>query len=216
MDTKKKEDMGLFRDGCLYTQGTIITPDHDFKSYATGSVIPHGLWDINRNIGYINLGITKDTSEFACDCIRNWWYNHGRYVYNHAKRLLILCDGGGSNSSRSYLFKQDIQWLADEIGLEIRIAHYPPYTSKYNPIEHRMFPHVTKACKGVIFENYEQVRMLMERTKTKKGLSVKAEVIKKKYEIGRKVNDDFKKNMKIIFDQHLPKWNYRAIPIDKS
>ena len=103
-----------------------------------------------------------------------------------------------------------------EIGLEIRIAHYPPYTSKYNPIEHRMFPHVTRACKGVIFENYEQVRMLMERTKTKKGLSVKAEVIKKKYEIGRKVNDDFKKNMKIIFDQHLPKWNYRAIPIDKS
>ena len=216
MDTKKKEDMGLFRDGCLYTQGTIITPDHDFKRYATGSVIPHGIWDINRNTGYINLGITKDTSEFACDCIRNWWYNQGRYVYSHAKRLLILCDGGGSNSSRSYLFKQDIQWLADEIGLEIRIAHYPPYTSKYNPIEHRMFPHITKACKGVIFENYKQVLMLMERAKTKKGLTVKAEVIEKKYETGRKVNDDFKKNMEIIFDQHLPKWNYRAIPADKS
>lgn len=216
MDTKKKEDMGLFRDGCLYTQGTIITPDHDFKSYATGSVIPHGIWDINRNAGYINLGISKDTSEFACDCIRNWWYNQGRYVYSHAKRLLILCDGGGSNSSRSYLFKQDIQWLADEIGLDIRIAHYPPYTSKYNPIEHRMFPHITKACKGVIFENYKQVLMLMERAKTKKGLTVKAEVIEKKYETGRKVNDDFKKNMEIIFDQHLPKWNYRAIPADKS
>ncbi len=102
--------------------------------------------------------------------------------------------------------------MADKTGLEIRIAHYPPYTSKYNPIEHRMSPHVTRACRGVIFYDYEQVRQLMEKSKTRKGLTVKAEIIQKKYEIGLKADDDFWKNMPIIFDEYLPKWNYKAIP----
>ncbi len=187
-------------------------PDHDFPSYSDGIIIPHSIWDVNRNTGYISIGTSKDTSEFACDGLRNWWYNQGEHDYPFSGRLLILCDGGGSNSSRSHLFKQDIQKLADETGLEIRIAHYPPYTSKYNPIEHRMFPHVTNACDGVIFEDYEQVREQMEKTETTTGLTVTAEIIEKEYETGRKADKDFIKNLNIIYDDDMPQWNYRIAP----
>lgn len=134
----------------------------------------------------------------------------GRYLYPNATSLLILCDGGGSNNSRHYLFKQDLQQLADELGLDIRIAHYPPYCSKYNPIEHRLFPHVTRACQGVVFESIELVKELMASTTTTKGLQVTVTIIDKVYETGRKVADDFKETMRISFDQFLPQWNYTA------
>jgi hypothetical protein len=213
MDTKKKEDIGNFyRDGHLYTQEELHTFDHDFSSFAKGVIIPHGIYDKKHNTGYINLGTSKDTGQFACDSLRIWWYNHGRYDYPQATSILILCDGGGSNSSRHYLFKEDLQKLVNEIGIEIRIAHYPPYTSKYNPIEHRLFPHVTRACQGVIFENVQLVKKLIEKTKTSKGLKVTVQVIDKVYETGRKVADDFKENMQIVFDKYLPQWNYRAVP----
>ena len=123
-----------------------------------------------------------------------------------------MCDGGGSNNSRHYLFKQDLQELADELGLDIRIAHYPPYCSKYNPIEHRMFPHVTRACQGVVFESIELVKELMAQTTTTKGLQVTVKIIDKVFETGRKVADDFKETMRIVFDQFLPQWNYTAMP----
>jgi hypothetical protein len=167
MDTKKKEFLGNFyREGHLYTLTELKTYDHDFNSLAQGRIIPHALYDLQRNIGYIQLGTSHDTSEFACDSFRYWWYTYGCNHYPHATSILVLCDGGGSNSSRQYLFKQDLQQLADEIGVEIRIAHYPPYTSKYNPIEHRLFPHVTRACQGVIFTSVELVKELMEKTHT--------------------------------------------------
>ncbi|CAC5340433.1 transposase [Planktothrix agardhii CCAP 1459/11A] len=111
-----------------------------------------------------------------------------------------------------YIFKQDLQKLVDEIGIEIRIAHYPPYTSKYNPIEHRLFPHLTRACQGVIFTSLGLVKTLMEKTRTNTGLSVVVNVVDQVYQTGRKVTDNFKKTLKIIFDEHLPKWNYRAVP----
>lgn len=213
LDTKKKELLGnLYRDGQLYTLEEIRTLDHDFASYAEGIIIPHSIYDLQRNSGYINLGTSHDTSEFACDSLRNWWYNQGRYLYPDATSILILCDGGGSNNSRHYIFKKDLQQLADEIGIELRIAHYPPYCSKYNPIEHRMFPHVTRACQGVIFENIELVKELMEQTTTTKGLTVTVEIIDKVYELKRKVAKDFKKTMQIVFDQVLPRWNYTAVP----
>lgn len=136
----------------------------------------------------------------------------GRQQYPEATSLLMLCDCGGSNSSRYFIFKDELQKLADEIGLEIRVAHYPPYCSKYNPIEHRLFPHVTRACKGVIFRSYQMVKTLMETTSTKTGLNVFVTLTDRVYEIGRKVADDFKETMRIVFDDHLPKWNYRAIP----
>jgi len=214
MDTKKKEYLGNFyRDGHLYTLEQLLTYDHDFTSLAQGVVIPHGLYDLQRNVGYINLGTSKDTGEFACDCLRNWWYNQGQYDYPHATSLLLLCDGGGSNSSRHYLFKQDLQQLADEIGIDIRIAHYPPYTSKYNPIEHRLFPHVTRACQGVIFTSIDLVKELIEKTQTSTGLKVTVQIIDKVYETGRKVADDFKQTLRIVFDEFLPQWNYTAVPM---
>ena len=126
--------------------------------------------------------------------------------------ILALCDGGGSNSARCYIFKEDLQKLVDEIGIEIRIAHYPPYTSKYNPIEHRLFPHVTRACQGVVFKSVELVKSLMEKTRTSKGLRVTVNVIDKVYQTGRKVTADFKDNMTIKFDEFLSKWNYTALP----
>mgnify|MGYP002636422305 CR=1 FL=1 len=213
MDTKKKEYLGNFyRDGHAYTQQELLAFDHDFKSFAEGIIIPHGLYDVCENTGYINLGVSKDTSEFACDCFRNWWYNQGRYDYPQATSILLLCDGGGSNSSRHYLFKSDLQQLSNEIGVEIRVAHYPPYTSKYNPIEHRLFPHITRACQGVIFKSLALVKRLMERTQTKQGLTVTVQIVDKVYHKGRKVTDEFRTNIPIEFDNYLPRWNYRAIP----
>ena len=158
------------------------------------------------------MGTSKDTSEFSCDCIKGWWENYGKYNYPEATSILILADGGGSNSSRQYIFKYDLQQLAYEIGVEIRIAHYPPYTSKYNPIEHRMFCHVTRACQGVIFKSIEIVKELMENTSTAAGLKVAVNIKDKMYETGRKVTDEAKENLKIVFDKLLSKWNYRAIP----
>ena len=213
MDTKKKEYLGHFyRDGHAYTQQTLLAFDHDFNSFAEGIIIPHGLYDVLHNKGYINLGTSKDTSEFACDSLRNWWYNQGRYDYPLATALLLLCDGGGSNNAQHYIFKSDLQQLADEIGIAIRVAHYPPYTSKYNPIEHRLFPHVTRACQGVLFKSVELVKQLMECTRTQPGLRVTVQIIDKIYQTGRKVADEFKQNIPIVFDEHLPHWNYQAVP----
>jgi hypothetical protein len=213
MDTKKKEYIGNFyRPGHLYTTEVIETYDHDFNSFAEGVVIPHASYDLLHNQGYINIGTSHDTSEFACDSLRQWWYAQGQYDYPEATSILVLCDGGGSNNSRYYIFKQDLQQLANEIGIEIRIAHYPPFCSKYNPIEHRLFPHVTRACQGVIFKNVEIIKDLMARTKTKQGLSVTVNVFDKVYLTGRKAAESFIKNMPIVFDDFLPHWNYVAIP----
>ena len=175
-------------------------------------MVPHGLYDINRNVGYMMLGTSADTSEFACECVRQWWLTHGCINYTGATALLLLCDCGGSNNARYYLFKEELQRLADELMIEIRIAHYPPYTSKYNPIEHRLFPHITRACKGVVFKSVELVNELMSKAKTKTGLIVFSSILDKTFETGRKVADDFKETMRIQFDEYLPKWNYVAVP----
>jgi hypothetical protein len=213
MDTKKKEMLGNFyRDGKLYTTSAIQVNDHDFKSFANGVVIPHGIYDIQLNKAVINLGTSCDTSEFACDSLRQWWYSHGKHDYPNASSILLLCDGGGSNGCRHYLFKQDLQKLVDEIGVEIRVAHYPAYCSKYNPIEHRLFPHVTRACQGVVFSCLNRVKKLIERTKTEQGLHVFVNLITTVYKTGRKVCENFKMNMPLLFDSLLPKWNYRAVP----
>ena len=125
-----------------------------------------------------------------------------------------MCDGGGSNSSRYYVFKEALQNLVDEIGISIRIAHYPPYTSKYNPIEHRLFPHLSRACKGVIFDSVNTVSELMEQATTKTGLKVFTTIIDKTYhyQTGKKVCEGFKETMKILFDDFLPQWNYTVKP----
>lgn len=213
IDTKKRELLGTFyRDGRVYTRRGLLAFDHDFPSYATGVVIPYGLYDLKRNIGYFSLGTSHDTTEFACDSIAWWWESYGRVLYPGARSLCLLCDGGGSNSADKYLFKEDLQKLADRLGREIRMAHYPPYCSKYNPIERRLFPHATRACQGVIFDSAATVKRLLEKTRTATGLGVVVEVLDKVYQTGRKYAEDFKRTMKIAFDEYLPKWNYRAIP----
>ncbi len=213
MDTKKKELLGdFYRDGTIDTQETIETSDHDFSSAGAGVVIPRGLYDVGKNQGFIHLNTSHDTSELACDSLEAWWKQHGRADYPQAEKLLVLCDGGGSNSATMYLFKEDLQKLASRLGIEIRVAHYPPYCSKYNPIEHRLFPHLTRACRGVIFHTLETVQHYMEKAATTTGLKVKVSILDKVYETGRKYAAGFKKTMKIVFDEVLPKWNYRAVP----
>lgn len=202
----------LYREGKTRNQKPIEVYDHDWPSLAEGKVIPHGLYDLNYNLGYMNIGTSNDTSEFAGDSIRHWWLNYGSRLYPFATSILLLCDGGGSNSSRSYLFKEALCKLSQELEIEIRVAHYPPYTSKYNPIEHRLFPHITRACTGVIFDSHETVKNLMAEAKTRSGLKVFSSIIDQVYETGKKVAQDFKENMKIVFDEYLPQWNYVARP----
>jgi hypothetical protein len=213
IDTKKKEQLGNFhRPGLTYTQETVETFDHDFPSAGAGKAIPHGIYDLAGNHAAIHLNTSHDTGELCCDSIALWWEEHGRAAYADTKRLLILCDGGGSNSATQYLFKEDLQRLADRLGIELRVAHYPPYCSKHNPIEHRVFPHITRACQGVIFHSVEVAKQFIERAKTTTGLRVTVSILDKVYEIGRKYAEDFKATMKIVFDDRLSKWNYRALP----
>jgi hypothetical protein len=213
MDTKKKELIGdFYRAGHLLTQGVIETFDHDFPSFASGVVIPHGLYDVKHNDGHVNLGTSHDTGEFACDSIERWWESQGRDLYPRASSILLLCDGGGSNSASHYLFKEDLQRLVDRLGVEIRVAHCPPYCSKDNRIEHRLFPHLTRACQGVIFEGVGLVKELMEKASTSTGLRVTVDVLDKVYQTGRKYAAGFKEGVKIVFDEILPRWNYRAVP----
>ena len=213
IDTKKKELLGTFyRDGKVYCRQPLLAYDHDFPSYAEGKVIPYGVYDLKRNFGYLSVGTSHDTTEFACDSIAWWWTEHGRKLYPGADSMCLLCDGGGSNSSNKYLFKEDLQGLANRLGIEIRVAHYPPYCSKYNPIERRLFPHVTRACQGVLFDSVATVKRLLEKTSTAKGLGVIVEILDKVYQTGRSYTEGFKETMKILFDDILPKWNYRAVP----
>jgi len=213
MDTKKKELIGSYSRGndALYGTKVEITNDHDFKTKDTQIGIPHGIYDEQYKQGHILLGNSHDTSEFACASIRSWWYKIGYALYPFALRLLILCDGGGSNSSRHYIFKEDLQKLAIEIGLDITIAHYPPYCSKWNPIEHRFFPHVSAALrKGAPINSIEHMSEKISRTKTKTGISTSVFIDKKEYKTKRKYSEGFKENNLIVFDEYLPKWNYTA------
>jgi hypothetical protein len=213
MDTKAKEHLGqLFRAGRVRTQRAFQAFDHDFPSWATGVIIPHGIYDLARNRGHINIGLTHDTSEFACDSFRWYWNRIGRQCYPLASSILLLCDCGGSNAASQYLFKQDLQGLVNDLGIEIRVAHYPSYCSKYNPIERRLFPHVGRACQGTLFDTLATVVRLMRKASTATGLKTTVNVIRGVYETGRAVADDFKSTMTLLFDDLLPKWNYVAVP----
>jgi len=213
IDVKKKEQIGNFyRNGKLYTTEILRVYDHDFPSYGDGSIVPNAIFDSKLNEAYVTLGISKDTSEFWCDCFRHWWKTYGIKNYPNADCILITADGGGSNSSRSNIFKQDLQDLVNELGIQIRMCHYPPYTSKYNPIEHRVFCHITRACQGVVFSSIEIVKELMNKTSTKTGLKVSTTIVDKIYKTGRKVTNDFKENLKVAFDDILGNWNYVVSP----
>ena len=213
IDTKAKEHLGqLFRAGRVWTQRAFQALDHDFPSWATGVVIPHGIYDLARNLGHINIGLSHDTSEFACDSFRWFWKCIGQQRWPQATSILLLCDSGGSNSANQYLFKHDLQWLVNEIGLPIRVAHYPSYCSKYNPADRRFFPHVSRACQGLLFDTLDTVVRLMRNATTSTGLRTTVHVIRKAYATGRQLAADFKDTMTIAFNKLLPKWNYQASP----
>lgn len=214
IDTKKKEFLGQFyRKGKAYCEESLEVHDHDFPSLAEGVVIPHGIYDVSANTGYISLGKSKDTSEFLCDNLKHYWEQELRQKYPEAGEMLLLMDGGGSNSSLHYIVKEDLQNLAAELGMVIRVAHYPPYCSKYNPIEHRLFPHVQRSWDAVLFSDYEVIKERVEQTTTKTGLKVVAWINEKVYQTGRKYSTNFKETMKIVFDETLPKWNYVINPL---
>lgn len=214
IDTKKKELLGNFyRAGVTDAEQPMVVNDHDFVSQGEGTLIPHGIYDLAKNCGHLHLNTSHDTTELACDSIALWWHEQGGHDYPLARKLLILCDGGGSNSASKYVFKEDLQALANRLGLEIRLAHYPPYCSKYNPIEHRVFPHITRACQGVPLETVEIAQHYLEKTETTTGLKVVVRILDKIYETGRTYAKYFKDTMTIDFDDYLPKWNYTAIPV---
>jgi Rhodopirellula transposase DDE domain len=213
IDTKKKELLGNFhRAGTTFTAETVETFDHDFGSASEGKLMPHGVYDLVNHHAHIHLNASHDTSELSGDSVALWWEHAGRAAHPQATRLLVLGDGGGSNSATPYLCKEDLQGLANRLGLEMRVAHYPPYCSKHNPIAHRVFLPITRACQGVIFHTVDIARQCIERAKTTTGLRVTVRILDKVYQTGRKYAADFKQNMKILFDDHLSKWNYRAVP----
>jgi hypothetical protein len=213
IDTKAKEHLGkLFRAGRLRCSQAFQAFDHDLPSWADGVVIPHGIYDPVRNRGHSNLGLSHDTSQFACDSFRWYWNRIGKQCYPDATSILWLCDCGGSNAANTYIFKHDLQLLADQIGLEIRVAHYPSYCSKYNLIERRFFPHITRACQGMLFDTLDTVVNLMRKASTSTGLRTTVHVMRRYYETGRNATDEMKRNLNMVFDSLLPKWNYRAIP----
>lgn len=209
IDTKKKEQLGNFyREGKLYTKECQRVNDHDFKSFSKGDIVPHGIYDLQDNTCYLTIGKSKDTAEFMCDNIETHWNEHLKKMYPEAYKMLLLCDGGGSNSCLHYVVKEQLQKLSQKLNIEIVVAHYPAYCSKWNPIEHKAFCHITRSWQGVVFDNYEIVKELAEKAKTEKGFSVKAVFNDKQYQTGKKVSADFLENMAIEFDEKLPKWNY--------
>lgn len=212
-DTKKKENIGgNVRTGVSLANGQIDGPDHSFADLNDGKAVPHGIYDIRHNRAYINICNGSETAEFIVDSIIEWWKQYGQKYYPNATRILILCDAGGANSYRHHIFKTEIIRLAQELGLEIIIKHYPSYASKWNPIEHRVFCHVHRVIYGVFIPTFNVFRQLINRAKTKTGLVVEATIIEKVYETGKRaVKSDWEG--KIKFSDILPQWNYSASPV---
>lgn len=213
IDTKKKELLGNFaRPGELYATAAVKVFDHDFGGQKRGVVIPHGIYDVGLNRGHVTLGTSHDTSRFAIDSLLEWWRLQGRQQYPAAREVLLLCDGGGSNGSRVRAFKVELQRFANLTGWTVQVAHYPPYKSKYNPIEHRMFPHVDRSYRGVILHSVETVRHLIASTLTAGGLEVTASILRGTYQTGLKIADAVLQTIRCLPAKLLAAWNYRIQP----
>ena len=213
MDTKKKEHLGRFaREGRVWTTQPQQAFDHDFPSWADGVIIPHGIYDPLWNHGHLNIGLSHDTSECACDSLIQFWKQWGQKHYPQATEILLKCDAGGSNNCRHKIFKVELQRAVNKIGLPIQVAHYPSYCSKYNPTDRRFFPHVTRACEGVLFDSLQTVVELMQKATTKTGLTTTVHVLRKSYETGRKLAVDVLDTLNLTWSFLLPHWNYIISP----
>lgn len=214
VDTKKKELVGDFKNA-----GKEWRPKgkpekvqvHDFPLEG-GKVAPYGIYDLTQNSGWVNLGTSADTSEFAVESIRRWWIKMGQTVYPDANKLLITADGGGSNGYRIRLWKKELQQLANETGLEITVSHFPPGTSKWNKIEHRLFSFITLNWRGKPLVSHEVIVNLIASTRTKGGLSVKCELDTNRYEKGVKVTDQELKQIQLERHYFHGEWNYTISP----
>jgi transposase len=215
VDTKKKELIGPFHNG-----GREWNPRgepepvrvHDFPDKELGKVIPYGVYDMATNTGWGSVGVDHDTAEFAVETIRRWWRQMGSATYPRAKRLLITADGGGSNGSRNRLWKVELQKLADDLGLRIAVCHFPPGTSKWNKIEHRMFCHITENWRGRPLVSREVVVNLIGHTTTKTGLEIHSELNENSYPTGREVTDQQLESLSIKRAKFHGEWNYTLVP----
>jgi hypothetical protein len=211
VDTKKKELVGEFRNAgrTWRPQGEPVRVNvHDFPHLGRGKAIPYGAYDIARNRAVVNVGISHDTAEFAVESIRRWWRLDGRRLYRNPRKLLICADSGGSNGYKLRVWKLGLQSLADEIGMPITVCHYPPGTSKWNKIEHRLFSFISINWRGRPLVNYETVVNLIGATKTRAGLRVKAVLDTRTYHQGVKVKDDVLRAVRLRRHRVHPAWNY--------
>ena len=216
IDAKKKENIGnLKNNGRTYRKkkDPAKVLDHDFPIKELVKVTPYGVYDICKNEGFVNLGISSDTSEFAVESISRWWLTLGKNTYPKTKKLYINCDGGGSNGSRNRLFKLQLQQFANQSGLEVHVSHFPPGTSKWNKVEHRMFCYITSHWKGQPLINVETVIQLIGSTTTTTGLKIICVKDDTVYEIGKKVSDEDFAKINIKTMKTLPDWNYSISPI---
>ena len=215
VDTKKKELVGDFAN-----RGKEWRPEgdpeqvrvHDFIDERLGKAIPYGVYDVGHNEGWVNVGIDHDTSEFAVESIRRWWRRMGQRAYPDASRLFVTADGGGSNGYRTRLWKLELQRFADESGLKVTVAHYPPGTSKWNKIEHRMFCHITQNWRGRPLESVETIVSLIGGTTTTTGLRIKAALDKNSYEKAIKVLDEELASLQLRPHRFHGDWNYTIHP----
>ncbi len=215
VDTKKKELVGDFKNN-----GKTYRPKgkpeqvqvHDFVIPELGRAIPYGVYDVSKNEGWVNVGIDHDTAEFAVETIRQWWLKMGKEKYSNAKEIFITADGGGSNASRSRLWKMELQKLSSEIGITIHVSHLPPGTSKWNKIEHRMFSYISMNWRGKPLISYQVIVNLIAATRTTTGLKIEAELDKRKYPAGIKVSDKDYETLNIKENTFKGNWNYIIKP----
>lgn len=215
IDTKKKENVGNFKNnGAEYrpAKNPRKVMDHDFPLPELGKVSPYGVYVLNDNTGFVNLGTSHDTPEFAGESVAQWWWCVGRNTFPNAKRLYITCDSGGSNGCRIWLWKHYVQELANETQMEIHVSHFPTGTSKWNKIEHRFFCYISKNWQGQPLIDIETIVNLIGSTTTEKGLSVTCRVDERNYETGKKITEKQKSNLNIEFVGPNDKWNYIIRP----
>jgi len=211
VDTKKKENIGNYKNnGREYAEkgSPIEVKGHDFINKDLGKIVPYGVYDMGLNKGWVSIGISSDTAQFAVNTIRSWWHLQGKKQYSNTKEILITADCGGSNGYRTRLWKIELQKLADEIKVNLKICHFPPGTSKWNKIEHRLFSYISKNWRGKPLINYEAAVNLIGKTTTNKGLTVTAILDKNEYQKGIKVTDEEFSNINLYGDKFHPEWNY--------
>jgi len=213
VDTKKKELVGNFKNpGAAWNKQAVAVNDHDFRSQGLGLAVPYGIYDIQANRGSVFVGASHDTPQFAVSSIEKWWRYDGRRRYSNAKELLILADCGGSNGYRCRAWKYELQQFSNRHRIKITVRHYPPGTSKWNPIEHKLFSEISKNWAGRPLDSFATIQNYISTTSTTTGLTVKAYIDKKTYAKGIKINVEQMNHINIKKHKALPNWNYTFTP----